>query len=57
MAVIGRAFKTEGLTWLFKGWTPAWIRLSPNTILILCVAILLALSGGLLTRLNPSYDA
>ncbi|KAL8291649.1 hypothetical protein RQP46_001907 [Phenoliferia psychrophenolica] len=34
MAVIGRAFKTEGLTWLFKGWTPAWIRLSPNTILI-----------------------
>lgn len=32
--VITRAFKTEGLTWLFKGWTPAWIRLSPNTIII-----------------------
>lgn len=33
--VITRAFQKEGLTWIFKGWTPAWIRLSPNTILIL----------------------
>ncbi|KAK4703850.1 hypothetical protein P7C70_g2364, partial [Phenoliferia sp. Uapishka_3] len=32
--VIARAFKQEGFSWLFKGWTPAWIRLSPNTILI-----------------------
>lgn len=32
--VIARAFKNEGMTWLFKGWTPAWIRLSPNTIIL-----------------------
>lgn len=34
LTVISRAFKTEGATWLFKGWTPAWIRLSPNTIIL-----------------------
>jgi dicarboxylate transporter 10 len=35
--VIANSFKNEGMTWLFRGWTPAWIRLSPNTIIILCV--------------------
>jgi len=34
LEVIARSFKNEGMTWLFKGWTPAWIRLSPNTIII-----------------------
>lgn len=28
------SFKTEGIRFLFRGWTPAWVRLSPNTILI-----------------------
>lgn len=28
------AFATEGPGFLFRGWTPAWVRLSPNTILI-----------------------
>ncbi|GAA5980315.1 hypothetical protein JCM5350_000941 [Sporobolomyces pararoseus] len=32
--VIANSFKNEGMTWLFRGWTPAWIRLSPNTIII-----------------------
>ncbi|KDE08607.1 hypothetical protein MVLG_01069 [Microbotryum lychnidis-dioicae p1A1 Lamole] len=32
--IISRSFKTEGVRWMFKGWTPAWIRLSPNTIII-----------------------
>ncbi|ORY55553.1 mitochondrial carrier domain-containing protein [Leucosporidium creatinivorum] len=34
VSVITRSFKTEGVTWMFRGWTPAWIRLSPNTIII-----------------------
>ncbi|GAA5932876.1 hypothetical protein JCM1841_004622 [Sporobolomyces salmonicolor] len=33
-SVIAHAFKHEGIRWMFKGWTPAWIRLSPNTIII-----------------------
>ncbi|GAA6060636.1 hypothetical protein JCM10212_006387 [Sporobolomyces blumeae] len=33
-AVIAQSFKNEGLRWMFKGWTPAWIRLSPNTIIV-----------------------
>ncbi|GAA5830068.1 hypothetical protein JCM5353_000698 [Sporobolomyces roseus] len=33
-SVISNSFKNEGMTWLFRGWTPAWIRLSPNTIII-----------------------
>ena len=42
LTVISRAFKTEGATWLFKGWTPAWIRLSPNTIILLFVYFLIS---------------
>lgn len=36
-SVVGRlrkSFRTEGVGFLFRGWTPAWVRLSPNTILI-----------------------
>jgi dicarboxylate transporter 10 len=29
-----RAIQREGVGFLFRGWTPAWIRLAPNTILI-----------------------
>ncbi|KAM0788640.1 hypothetical protein ACM66B_006110 [Microbotryomycetes sp. NB124-2] len=32
--VISKSFKREGFTWMFRGWMPAWIRLSPNTIII-----------------------
>ncbi|GAA6020526.1 hypothetical protein JCM10207_000031 [Rhodosporidiobolus poonsookiae] len=32
--IITQSFKTEGVRWMFKGWTPAWIRLSPNTIIV-----------------------
>lgn len=39
-SVIATSFKNEGMSWMFKGWTPAWIRLSPNTIIILCVSFL-----------------
>lgn len=33
--VIAQSFKNEGMSWMFKGWTPAFIRLSPNTIIVL----------------------
>ncbi|GAA5943552.1 hypothetical protein JCM10213_008900 [Rhodosporidiobolus nylandii] len=33
-SIIAHSFKTEGMSWMFKGWTPAWIRLSPNTIIV-----------------------
>ncbi|KAG0653581.1 Mitochondrial dicarboxylate transporter [Rhodotorula mucilaginosa] len=33
-SVIAHSFKHEGMGWMFKGWTPAFIRLSPNTIIV-----------------------
>ncbi|KAF9473187.1 dicarboxylic acid transporter [Pholiota conissans] len=32
--VITRSFKDEGVRFLFKGWTPSFIRLGPNTVLM-----------------------
>ncbi|PPR00258.1 hypothetical protein CVT24_005006 [Panaeolus cyanescens] len=32
--IISRSFREEGLRFLFKGWTPAFIRLGPNTVLM-----------------------
>ncbi|GAA6058388.1 hypothetical protein JCM3770_006109 [Rhodotorula araucariae] len=32
--VVATLFKHEGPAGFFKGWTPAWIRLSPNTIIV-----------------------
>ncbi|GAA5843824.1 hypothetical protein JCM11251_001813 [Rhodosporidiobolus azoricus] len=32
--IVAESFKNEGVRWMFKGWTPAWIRLSPNTIIV-----------------------
>ena len=33
MAVIKNGLKNEGPTFLMRGWTPAWLRLAPNTVL------------------------
>ncbi|TNY19020.1 mitochondrial carrier [Rhodotorula diobovata] len=33
-SVVANLFKQEGAKGFFKGWTPAWIRLSPNTIIV-----------------------
>lgn len=30
--LLSDAFRTEGFTWLFRGWTPSFIRLGPHTI-------------------------
>lgn len=32
--VIRQSFRNEGLGWIFRGWTPAFIRLGPNTVII-----------------------
>jgi len=32
--VLGQSFRDEGPRFLFKGWTPAFIRLGPNTVLL-----------------------
>ncbi|KAF9569840.1 dicarboxylic acid transporter [Agrocybe pediades] len=32
--VIARSFREEGVRFLFKGWTPSFIRLGPNTVLM-----------------------
>ncbi|KAF9454977.1 dicarboxylic acid transporter [Macrolepiota fuliginosa MF-IS2] len=32
--VLVRSFREEGITFLFKGWTPAFVRLGPNTVLL-----------------------
>ncbi|CED84992.1 mitochondrial carrier [Phaffia rhodozyma] len=34
VSVLLKSLKSEGPQFLFKGWTPAWIRLAPNTVLI-----------------------
>lgn len=34
ISVIKQSFKNEGIGWIFRGWTPAFIRLGPNTVLI-----------------------
>ncbi|KAF8061006.1 mitochondrial carrier [Lyophyllum atratum] len=32
--IIAQSLREEGPRFLFKGWTPAWIRLGPNTVLL-----------------------
>ncbi|KAF9056451.1 dicarboxylic acid transporter [Panaeolus papilionaceus] len=32
--IISHSFRQEGMRFLFKGWTPAFIRLGPNTVLM-----------------------
>jgi len=32
--VLKKSFQEEGVRFLFKGWTPAFIRLGPNTVLM-----------------------
>jgi len=29
-----QSFREEGIRFLFKGWTPAFIRMGPNTVLL-----------------------
>lgn len=35
--IISQAFKTEGVGWMLRGWTPAWIRLGPNSLIIFMI--------------------
>jgi len=37
LAVISKSFQREGVSWCFRGWTPAWIRLAPNSLIIFLV--------------------
>lgn len=32
--ILVKSFREEGVSFLFKGWTPAFIRLAPNTVLL-----------------------
>ncbi|KAG0151000.1 hypothetical protein CROQUDRAFT_72532 [Cronartium quercuum f. sp. fusiforme G11] len=34
LSVIRDSFRKEGISWVFRGWTPAFIRLGPNTVII-----------------------
>ncbi|KAG8748638.1 Mitochondrial dicarboxylate transporter [Ceratobasidium sp. 414] len=34
LEVVKTSFQTEGVRFLFKGWTPAFVRLAPNTVLL-----------------------
>jgi dicarboxylate transporter 10 len=31
--VIAKSLKTDGITVLFRGWLPAWLRMTPTTAL------------------------
>lgn len=32
MKLLGRIYREEGLTWMFRGWVPSFVRLGPHTI-------------------------
>ena len=32
--ILRQSFREEGIRFLFKGWTPAFIRMGPNTVLL-----------------------
>lgn len=34
MKVLKRSLRDEGPRFLFRGWTPAFVRLGPNTVLL-----------------------
>jgi dicarboxylate transporter 10 len=34
MKVLRRSLRDEGPRFLFKGWTPAFVRLGPNTVIL-----------------------
>ena len=34
MGILKRSMRDEGPRFLFKGWTPAFVRLGPNTVLL-----------------------
>ncbi|KAF5337177.1 hypothetical protein D9611_003436 [Ephemerocybe angulata] len=34
MPILAKSFREEGASFLFKGWTPAFVRLAPNTVLL-----------------------
>ena len=34
MKVLKRSLRDEGPRFLFKGWTPAFVRLGPNTVIL-----------------------
>ncbi|CAE6462612.1 unnamed protein product [Rhizoctonia solani] len=34
LSVVKRSLRAEGVRFLFKGWTPAFVRLAPNTVLL-----------------------
>ncbi|KAJ1310146.1 hypothetical protein OPQ81_006891 [Rhizoctonia solani] len=34
LSVVKKSLQTEGVRFLFKGWTPAFVRLAPNTVLL-----------------------
>ena len=37
LSIMRQMYKTEGVTSFFKGWTPAFIRLGPQTIITFVV--------------------
>jgi dicarboxylate transporter 10 len=49
--VLKRSLRNEGPRFLFKGWTPAFVRLGPNTV-ILFVFFEVCLSGYLNVMLS-----
>jgi dicarboxylate transporter 10 len=65
MKVLRRSLRDEGPRFLFRGWTPAFIRLGPNTVLLF-VFFEVGLSGQLevmpsdflsLKQLKKGWDA
>lgn len=34
LQIVRTSFAQEGVRWMFRGWFPAWVRLTPNSLVI-----------------------
>jgi len=51
--ILNRSLRKEGARFFFKGWTPAFVRLGPNTVLLFVfLEVCLALIVLLVSKLN-----
>ncbi|KAJ3480162.1 hypothetical protein NLI96_g8549 [Meripilus lineatus] len=56
IAILKESLRNEGPRFLFKGWTPAWIRLGPNTVLMFVFYELLSRGGAKFDKKRFSKD-
>ncbi|EUC67292.1 dicarboxylate carrier protein [Rhizoctonia solani AG-3 Rhs1AP] len=56
LSVVKTSLRTEGVRFLFKGWTPAFVRLAPNTVLLFVFLEVNSLAFLTHIALTPPYS-